>query len=184
MNIVLIGYRCTGKTSVGRRLSERLGIPFFDTDELVEQRAGRSIREIVEAEGWDLFRRMEKDAIGRLSAHQGAVIALGGGAVADPENGETLRPDGVFVWLMADAETIARRMKGDVSTHQRRPSLSRHGLEAEIRELLEERTPMYRQFANVSVDTVGKGVERVVVEICRRLPHPESSPNVHGHRKG
>ena len=183
MNIILIGYRCTGKTTMGRRLSERLGIPFLDTDDLVEKHSGRTIREIVEEGGWERFRQMEKEVIGSLLGRAGAVIAVGGGAVMDPENREALGRHGLFVWLMADAETIARRMKGDNSTHQRRPPLSGNGLEKEIRELLEERTPLYRQLAHVSVDTAGKGVDCVVAEICHLLPRPASSPDTHEPRK-
>ena len=78
MNIVLIGYRCTGKTSVGRRISERLGIPFYDTDELIKEHTGKTIKEIVDDGGWEAFRAEERAVIRDLPSAEDAVISLGG----------------------------------------------------------------------------------------------------------
>ncbi len=169
MNIVLIGYRCTGKTTVGRQLSERLGIPFLDTDGLAERHSGRTIREIVEQGGWEGFRQMEKEVIRGVSSRTGAVIAVGGGAVMDPENREALGRHGLFVWLTADAETIAQRMKEDTSSPRQRPPLSGHSLQREIRELLDGRSPIYRQLADIAVDTVGRAPDSIVAELFRWL---------------
>ncbi|OPX37226.1 MAG: hypothetical protein B1H13_13145, partial [Desulfobacteraceae bacterium 4484_190.3] len=109
-NIVLIGYRCTGKTSAGKKLSERLGLPFFDTDDLIVERAGMPINKIVEKGGWDLFRKKEREVIRKLSAMNKNIIATGGGAFENQENREALKKNGLFVWLTADVETIMERM--------------------------------------------------------------------------
>ncbi|MBW2651003.1 MAG: shikimate kinase, partial [Deltaproteobacteria bacterium] len=104
-NIILIGYRCTGKTSVGEKLSERLGLPFFDTDDLIVERAGMSISKIVENGGWNLFRKKEKETIKGLSLMNKNIIATGGGVFENQENGEALKRNGLFVWLTADVKT-------------------------------------------------------------------------------
>ncbi len=109
-NVVLTGYRCTGKTSVGRGLAARLRRPFFDTDDLVRERTGMSVRRIVAEQGWASFRAVEKAAIADLASVQGAVVALGGGAVLDPENVAAVKANGRVVWLVADAQTIVARM--------------------------------------------------------------------------
>ena len=113
MNIILMGYRCTGKTSAGRRLAERLGQPFYDTDALVEGQMQRTIPQIVAERGWQAFREAETAVIRDLSATDHSVIALGGGAVLDVRNVESLKRNGFFVWLSAEAETIAARMEKD-----------------------------------------------------------------------
>ena len=113
MNMVLIGYRCTGKTSVGKRVSERLHIPFYDTDELIKEHTGNTIREIIDKGGWDLFRKEEKAVIRGLSSVVDTVIAAGGGAVMDAENRTALKRNGLFLWLTADVHTMVERMKDD-----------------------------------------------------------------------
>ena len=107
MNIILTGYRCTGKSSAGRRLSARLGRPLFDTDDLILHRTGKTVEQIVAAGGWPAFRDAERAVIRNLSLLDGGVIATGGGALMDPRNVAYLRGNGLFVWLMADPATIA-----------------------------------------------------------------------------
>lgn len=169
MNIILTGYRCTGKTSTGRRLSARLGRPLFDTDELILHRTGRTVEEIVAAGGWPAFRDAERAVIRNLSLLDGGVIATGGGALLDPRNVEYLRDNGLFVWLTADAETIAGRLAKDQADGNRRPSLSGKPVVEEVREVLTQREPVYRGIADLSIDTVSRGVEQVATLICRRV---------------
>ena len=95
-NIILIGYRCTGKTSVGEKLSERFGLPFFDTDDLIVEQAGMSISKIVEKGGWDLFRKKEQETIRGLSSMNKSVIATGGGAFENHESEEALKRNGLL----------------------------------------------------------------------------------------
>jgi len=169
MNIILTGYRCTGKTSTGRRLSARLGRPLFDTDELIRHRTGRTVEEIVAAGGWPAFRDAERAVIRNLSLLDGGVIATGGGALLDPRNVGYLRENGLFIWLVADPETIAERLAKDQAVGNRRPSLSGKPVVEEVREILAQREPIYRGIADLAVDTASRCVEEVATVICRHL---------------
>ncbi|MBW2675097.1 MAG: shikimate kinase [Deltaproteobacteria bacterium] len=168
-NIILIGYRCTGKTSVGEKLSERLDLPFTDTDDLVTREAGMSVGEIVREGGWALFRRKEKGVIARLSTIEGTIIAPGGGAFEDPENREAMRGKGLFVWLTADVKTIMERILADRKSSDQRPPLSDGNLEAQTALIMEEREPIYRGLAALTIDTSQKGIDSVVDTICELL---------------
>ncbi len=165
-NIILIGYRCTGKTSVGKRLSERLDLPFLDTDDLITREAGMSVGEIVREGVWPLFRRKEKEVIGRLSSMEGSIIAPGGGAFEDPENREALRDNGLFVWLTADVKTIMERMLADRKSSDQRPPLSDGDLEAEAARIMKRREPAYRQLADLTIDTAQKSIDSIAEAIC------------------
>lgn len=164
--IWLVGMMGSGKTSVGRRLAERLGRRFVDTDHEVERVAGASVREIFEREGEAGFRARERAAIDAVTGAS-AVVSLGGGAVAQPGMAEQLAASGTAVYLRALPETLARR----VGTARTRPLL--RGLSPEqrlvtLRRLLEERRPLYER-AGVVIDTDGSDVDAVVAEIVRRL---------------
>jgi len=178
MNIVLMGVRCTGKSTAGRCLAERLGVPFTDTDELIEQRTGRLISRIVAEKGWPAFRAEEKAVIRELAGADRGVIALGGGVVCDPDNVEILRAKGVFVWLSARPEEIASRMGKDAADGTERPSLTGAPSVDEIRAVMAEREPLYRQIADLVIDTTGIGAEQVAESIRaglrERLPGTES----------
>ena len=169
MNIILIGYRASGKTSAGRELARLLDRPFFDTDRMIFAKTGRTIREIVESGGWQAFREVEKTVIAELSGLDEAVIAAGGGAVMDPDNVSMLREGGRFVWLQADARILALRMSRDRSGAVQRPSLTGAGTLAEIEEVLAKRLPVYGAVADVVVDTAGKDSAGIAAEIAGRL---------------
>jgi shikimate kinase len=170
MNIILTGYRCTGKTSTGQRLSARLGRPLFDTDELILHRTGRTVEEIVAAGGWPAFRDAERAVIRNLSLLDGGIIDTGGGALLDPRNVGYLRENGLFIWLVADAATIAQRLAKDQAGGNKRPSLSGKPVVEEVQEILAQREPIYRGIADLAVDTASRGVEEVATVICRCLP--------------
>ncbi len=172
VNILLIGYRSTGKTSVGLRLASRLGVPFFDTDDLISRRTGKTVKEIVDKNGWEAFRKEERIAIKGLIFLKGSVIALGGGAAMDPGNVEILKEKGAFIWiwLTAGARTIVERMLKDGVTGEQRPPLSDGDALSETAALLREREPVYRLLADLTVDTEGRTLDEVVEEICARLP--------------
>jgi shikimate kinase len=169
MNIVLIGYRCTGKTSVGKALAERLGKAFVDTDVYIEEKAGRPISDMVAKEGWDFFREKEKEAIGEITSSNDLMIAAGGGAVLNTENVTNLKRNGVVILLETTNETILERMRADEKTEQQRPSLTGKDPLEEIEELLEIRGPYYQQAMDFSVDTTSKSIQEVVEEILQKL---------------
>ena len=136
VRVVLIGYRGTGKTSVGRILAESLNLPFFDTDMLVERTAGVSIPEIFRQHGEARFRALERGVIESLAGVEG-VISTGGGAVCDPANVADLRRHGRVYLLSASPETIGERIAGSD-----RPGLTDLPPEEEVRSLLaRRRTP-------------------------------------------
>jgi len=165
MNLVLIGYRCTGKSTVGSRLAARLKMRFVDTDALIEERRGASISEIVKDHGWDDFRALEKQVIAEISADDDLVIALGGGAVLDPQNVMAMKRNGLLVWLKADSKTLLRRMSEDSRTFSQRPTLTGKGAAEEIEEVIATREPFYQRASEVCLDTSALDVEGVVERI-------------------
>jgi shikimate kinase len=169
MNIILIGYRCTGKTQTGRRLAARLGLDFYDTDEIIVRRMGRSVEAIVAEGGWPTFREAERAVIAGLAETDRSVISLGGGAVLDPENVERLKGNGLFVRLTADAATIAARMANDPANAAQRPSLTGSSEIEEIEKLLAQREPIYLGLAAMTADTTTGDVEKVVETLCAGL---------------
>jgi shikimate kinase len=166
MNIILTGYRCTGKTTAGRLLARISRRPFFDIDEMIVRRRGKEIAEIVADEGWETFRREETSAIRESSRQDCAVIATGGGAVLDPFNVEYLKERGFFVLLTAEAETIIGRMK---TSGKGRPPLSGKAIDEEIKEMLAQRGPVYLRTADMIVDTEGLTQTEVAAFIYGRL---------------
>jgi shikimate kinase len=172
MNLILIGYRACGKSCVGKRISEFLGLPFFDTDDLIQRKTGKTVREIVQERGWPAFRESERAAIGEVARLDGVVIALGGGAVMEPANAEALKGKGCFVWLQAEEETLRKRMKGDGVSAEQRPPLMVPAMGDE-KELLARRAPVYRALADLVIDTTGRSIDEVAEEILAAIPpHP------------
>jgi shikimate kinase len=161
MNVILMGFRCTGKSTVGRRLAEMLGVPFTDTDELIERRTGRSISRIVAEQGWPAFRAEERAVIREFAGADHGVIALGGGAVCDAENVDVLKTKGVFVLLAARPEAIVARMARDEAHGAQRPSLTGAQSVAEVQTVMAEREPVYRRLADLVVDTTEIEADRV-----------------------
>jgi shikimate kinase len=150
MNVVLIGYRGTGKSSVGRILAERLGRELVSTDEAVIQRANLGIPDIVARFGWDHFRDLESQVCRELAARDGLILDTGGGAILRPENVACLKAGGVLFWLTAGVGTIASRIGGDTQ----RPSLTgRKSFTDEIEEVLRERLPKYEAAADHRIAT-------------------------------
>ena len=106
MNIVLIGYRCSGKTAVGKIVARELGRNFLDMDALIEENAGCSIETIISRKGWDHFREIEKRLVEEVSRKDNLIIATGGGVVVDEGNVKNLRKNGWIVWLNGKAEVL------------------------------------------------------------------------------
>jgi len=165
-NVILVGYRCTGKTSVGKELSKKLGRPFIDTDELIALETGMSVDETVQKGGWPLFRQKERDVIMQISSMEGHIIATGGGAFENPKNGDVLRENCLFVWLTADTNTIVGRMLSDRKSINQRPPLSDDDLEIETALIIKRREPVYCQLADLTIDTSQKEIDLIVDNIC------------------
>jgi shikimate kinase len=150
MNIVLIGYRGTGKSHVGRLVSEKLSFPYVSIDKAITLRAGLSIPEIVERYGWPGFRDRESLEVREMAVWDSIVIDTGGGVIERPENVEQLRGNGCIIWLKASVETIVSRIEGN----DERPALTAgKTFTEEVSEVLERRTPLYRAAAMYEIDT-------------------------------
>ncbi len=152
MVITLIGYRGCGKSSVAPLVARSLGWEWFDSDQLIEQQAGCSIRQIFETEGEAGFRRRESQIVEQLLGQSNLVLAAGGGAVLAEVNRRLMRAAGPVVWLQATAETLARRISEDNSSAQRRPSLTGKSVCEEIADVLTMRTPVYQEAATHIID--------------------------------
>jgi shikimate kinase len=162
MNIVLIGYRGTGKSSVGRLLAARLGRELVSTDAEIVKRAHRTIPEIVAQEGWEYFRNLESDICRELASRDQLVIDTGGGAILRAQNVEALNKNGTLFWLEASVGTIKKRIGGD----NQRPSLmgSKSFID-EIEDVLQERTPKYQAAANHIITTDSRSIIQLVEAI-------------------
>ena len=159
MNIVLIGYRGTGKSTVGRLLAARLGREFVSTDAEIVKRTNRTIPEIVAQEGWEYFRNLESDICRELADRDKLVIDTGGGAILRTQNVEAVKEKGIIFWLTASVETITKRIGGG----NQRPSLTgTKSFVDEIQEVLRERTPNYQAAADHTIATDNRSINQLV----------------------
>jgi shikimate kinase len=166
MNIVLIGYRGTGKSTIGRALAAKLGRQLLSTDHEIIRRVGKSIADIVAAQGWEYFRDQEAAVCLDLAGRDNLIIDTGGGAILRQQNVAVLKRNGRLFWLTASVETIAARIGSD--TH--RPSLTGTKTHVdEIRDVLNERMPKYATAADYSIVTDGRSVEELVKHILQHL---------------
>ena len=164
-NIALIGFRATGKSTVGKILARRLGKQFLDMDQRLTSEAGRSIATWVKQDGWDSFRRAESGLLRLISLQKDLVVATGGGVVLDAQSRRVLRESFFTVWLKATPETIYARLSSDPGSTQTRPSLSELPMKEEIEEVLFQREPLYSEVAGIEIDTEGKPTNLIADEI-------------------
>ena len=158
-----------GKSTVGRQLAEALSYTFKDSDQEIQRRTGVDIPTIFEFEGEEGFRNRERQMIQDLVAENGIVLATGGGAVLDAENRQNLAARGVVIYLHCSPEQQYARTSRD----RNRPLIQTEDPLAKLRELMEEREPLYRQVADLVVSTEKRGTASVVKEIRRRLESEE-----------
>ena len=161
--VVLVGFMGAGKTSVGKLLAGRLGVPFVDTDTLVESRTGRRIADIFKREGEAAFRVLETETLAAL-APKPAVYATGGGIVTTPENWPLMKRLGTVVHLHGSAEVLFARVAHE--TH--RPLLNTANPRDTFAHLLQTRDALYRQ-ADVTVRTDGRTPAQIVDDICKKI---------------
>jgi len=171
MNIVLIGYRCSGKTTVGKLLARKLKRGFLDTDRLIETKTGLPIHAYVSQKGWGDFRAVEKEVVSDVASRDDLVIATGGGVVIDPENVRNLKKSGWVVWLKAGVPVIRERMKKAENAGKFRPTLSGVDPLKEISGILHERMPVYESTSDYRVDTDRKNPEEVGQAIMKAFSH-------------
>ncbi len=171
MSIVLIGYRGSGKSTIGKRLADKLWQPFYDTDEAIVTLAGKSIAEIFEQQGEQTFRDLETAAVLHGCGLKEHVIALGGGALGREENRHALKESGhKVIYLKCDPKVLYQRIRQDPQTGASRPNLTTlgGGLE-EISKLIAEREPIYRQVMRAELDVTYLTPDEAVVYIVRLL---------------
>ena len=166
MNLVLIGYRGTGKSTVGRILAQRLRRELVSTDAEVVRNAKHPIPEIVQQHGWDHFRDLESQVCRDLAGRDGLVVDTGGGVILRPENIVSLKANGLLFWLTAEIDTIVNRIGRDTN----RPSLTgtKTFLE-EIAEVLQERVQKYQAAADHTVPTDRRSREEIAEAILLKF---------------
>jgi 3-dehydroquinate synthase len=170
-NIFLVGLMGAGKTTIGRLLARRLGKRFIDSDHAIESRTGASIPWIFEIEGEASFRRREADMIRELTAQGGIVLATGGGAVLNPDSRALLAARGTVVYLRASVGSILQRTAHD----KNRPLLQTPDPRKKLEELTAQREPLYREIADLVIDTGRPNVQSMVQTILDQLAAQEAS---------
>ena len=168
-NLFLIGYRCTGKSSVGRSLSEKLGWAFIDTDSLLVTEQRMSIKEIVGAYGWESFRQMEHVILKNVCTSDGQVVATGGGVVLNEDNVMLMQKSGKIIWLKARFGTIKARMLQDKDSQAFRPALTLSDSILEIEETLSARKPFYKSAMDLFVDTDDLTIRAITDSIMEKI---------------
>ena len=161
--LFLIGYRGSGKTTVARIVAAQMGWDWLDNDQVLEERYGKTIRQIFAEEGEPGFRDKESAVLTSLCQRDRLVLATGGGVILRPENRAILR-GGFAVWLTASAEVLYERIHGDATTTERRPNLAGGGIE-EVREMLKVREPLYRECAHLVVDAEANSPAEIAARI-------------------
>lgn len=162
--IVLVGMMGVGKTTVGRRLAPRLGLPFYDADEEIEKAAGMPIADLFEAHGEASFRRGEAEVIKRLLGEPPMVLATGGGALTTPATRRRIKKRATSIWLRADIETIVKR----ATRRNTRPLLRDGDPRRILKKLLDERAPYYAD-ADIAIDSNAGPHARTVSAIMKAL---------------
>ncbi|MCH1403529.1 MAG: shikimate kinase [Candidatus Nanopelagicales bacterium] len=160
---IIIGAPGAGKTSVGRRVAERLGLEFHDSDAAIEKRAGKPVSDIFLSDGETEFRRLEREVIAESLKDIDGVLSVGGGAVLDPDTREAFSRHTV-VWLEVDLGNATKR----VGMNSARPLLMGN-VRGTMATMLNERTPLYEEVATVTVDTSGRPLKDVVDDVVAEL---------------
>lgn len=169
MKVILIGYRATGKSTIGLLLSKKIRVPFVDTDQLIEKAAGMPIKKMVASDGWEKFREKETEAIASLRNMNICVVATGGGAILSAANRDLLKKMGILIYLKTPLPDIVERLERDGEREQTRPQFTSGDLAAETEAILAKRVPLYESIADYTVETDGKSVVRISDDIYQHL---------------
>jgi shikimate kinase len=169
-SIVLVGYRGSGKTTVGNLLAGRLGMVCIDTDAMIAKAGGVTIRDIFACIGQPYFQELEMEALEEALAMPNAVISTGGGIVMRDENRQRLRSAGrPVVYLAADPQVLYARIQADANSSANRPNLTSLGGLAEVQHVLAVRDPLYREVATLVVDATALTPEQVAEQILQHV---------------
>jgi shikimate kinase len=163
--IIFVGLPGSGKTTIGRQMGRRLSLPFLDSDSVIEQRLGCSIREFFEREGEERFRDIEQNVLDDLSKYHHGVLSTGGGSVLRPLNRENLHARGKVVYLRSTPEEVFRRLKHDMQ----RPLLQVDDPQEKLRALFNVRDPLYRETAHFVFETGRPSINRMLNTIIAEL---------------
>jgi shikimate kinase len=169
MNLFLIGYRCTGKTTIAQAVAEAIDWSFVDADTRLVSKCGKPIKDIVATGGWEAFRRMERSNLKQICTEDRQVVATGGGVVLDADNVAAMRAGGMVIWLSATAETIRKRMLQDKTTRNYRPALTDKGRMQEIEDMLLKRNPYYESACDFCIHTDDVPVSEISKIIIEKL---------------
>jgi shikimate kinase len=172
MNVFLVGPMGSGKSAVGRQLAQRLHLRFYDSDDEIEARTGVDIPYIFEREGEAGFRHREAEVIDELTSQQDVLVATGGGAILDARSRERLRERGRVVYLRTSVDQQLARTRRSAD----RPLLNTPDPRGTLTRLYEQRSPLYDEVADITVDTDGRKVKTVVDQICRQLGAGAETP--------
>jgi shikimate kinase len=164
-NVFLVGPMGAGKTTIGRLLADELHLEFLDADREIEERSGVDIPWIFDKEGEEGFRRREAEVIDILTLHQGVLLSTGGGAVLESQNRQALMSRGTVVYLYATVEEQVRRTAKD----RKRPLLQTGNPQKVLRNLMDIRDPLYREIADIIVETDGRAPRAVIQEILSQI---------------
>jgi shikimate kinase len=164
-NIFLVGLMGAGKTSVGKLLAQRLHMEFFDCDQEVERATGVTVAIIFEIEGESGFRAREAKMLAELASRKNALVATGGGAVLSAANRQLLAENGVVVYLRAAPADLWRRTRHD----KQRPLLNTGDRMTRLEELYAQRDPLYREIADIIVDTGSQSLGALATKLERKL---------------
>jgi shikimate kinase len=165
-NLVLVGFSCSGKTTLGRNLARRLHLRFVDTDRYIEEMTGRRIPNIFREDGEAAFRAIEREAIARIMAERNQVVSTGGGAFVDPENRDLLRKGNLVIHLQVRPETVVDRLRNSTSGRPR-PLLESPDPLQRVIQLMAERREAYSA-AHVTIGVDGRTRYEIVGELRRR----------------
>jgi shikimate kinase len=172
VNIILVGYRGTGKSAVARELAHAMGLIVVSLDVELQRKVGKSIPEIVEEIGWPGFRDREEEIVRTFAAEDGQVLDCGGGVIEREANFAQLRSAGIVIWLTASIPTIVARIGPD----DQRPSLTgTKSFTDEVEDVLQRRIPRYQRIAHHEVENDGRTIKEVVREIRQLVlrDHPD-----------
>ncbi len=173
--IALIGYRATGKSSVGRKIAERLNWKFIDMDEVLMKTFQMTIAEWIQKKGWESFRKEEHNLLKALEKEDLIVVATGGGIVEREENRTILRRSFFTVWLDCEIQEIIKRLQKDSKTSYLRPSLTGLGTIEEIEKVLALRRPLYREVSSLMLKTDKSSIDEICDHLLRSMEQKEKA---------